>query len=80
MSGENVKIEVVGGLCELTFTPFSSTGVDPDTNPGVAFQLKSDRQCFQDRTGKFYHGVGVIGRADAIRLRDMLEIFLKNGD
>lgn len=71
-----VSMEVVGGLCRVSFTPFMSTGPDgSDTSPGVGFDLVGDYPIVQD--GKSHHW-GIIGRNDARRLRDMLEIFLKN--
>lgn len=73
-----LEIEVVGGLCKLQFRPGSSTGPQgSDTSPGVSFTLVSDHPARQFGDGKFYHGMGVIGRSDATALRDMLEIFLK---
>lgn len=68
---------MVGGMCSLQFDMGCSTGPNDDTNPGVGFQLNSPVQCFGSN-GHYRHGTGVIGRKDAARLRDALEIFLKN--
>lgn len=70
-----VEIEVVAGCCKLIFSPGDSTGVG-DTDPGVGFECVSTFVGPQ-RDGKWSIGRGVIGRADAARLRDELEVFLK---
>lgn len=76
MDDNEVTIDVVGGLCQIKFQAGCSTGKDDDTRPGVSFDLVSDHP--PSRMGdKYCHGMGVIGRKDAARLRDMLEIFLK---
>lgn len=75
-----IEMEVAGGLCSLKFVTGVSTGKPgSDTSPGVGFELSSDYPG-HERNGKWFHGMGVIGRADAARLRDELEIFLKSLD
>ena len=71
-----VEIDVVGGMCRLTFTTGVSTGASgSDTSPGVGFELVSDSAAFQ-HGDKFYLGTGVIGRSDVVKLRDALDAFL----
>lgn len=78
MSKENrVEMEVVAGLCRIGFEPGWSTGKEDGANPGIHFDLVSDYPGRQHPDGKYWHGMGVIRREDAARLRDMLEIFLK---
>jgi hypothetical protein len=79
---EELRITVVAGLCELIFSPGFSTGPDhSDTSPGIGFDgiasVASVRGAPSVR-GEIRFGHGVIGREDAAKLRDMLEIFLKN--
>lgn len=79
--GEKLTITVVAGLCELTFRTGMSTGRDDDTNPGVGFDAVATFARVKDGTavkGEIHFGSGVIRREDATKLRDMLEIFLKN--
>lgn len=71
-----VEFEVAGGMCRLQFAPGMSTGMDPETNPGIGFALIGDSPGFKARDGKFYSGMGVFSRSDAQRLRDMLDDFL----
>jgi len=74
-----VEMEVVGGMCRIKFRTGVSTGPSgSDTSPGVGFDLISDRPALQFGDGKYYHGIGVIGRSDAAALRDALELFLKS--
>jgi hypothetical protein len=74
-----IEMEVAGGLCRIKFRPGVSTGPrDSDTAPGIGFELISEIPARRFPNGMYYHGMGVIGREDATRLRDALEIFLKN--
>lgn len=73
-----VEIEIVGGLARAIFRPGCSTGSADDTRPGVGFDLVVTYIPRQMADGTFYLGCGVIGRQDAERLRNMLEIFLKS--
>ena len=75
---KTLKMEVVGGLCRISFRAGVSTGPSgSDASPGIGFELVSDHPTREIR-GKFYHGMGVIGRSDAAALRDMIEVFLKS--
>ena len=73
----SLDMEVVGGLCRLTFIPWMSTGrPGSDTHPGIGFDILSETPGFKCGE-KYTLGTGVINRTDAARLRDMLELFLK---
>lgn len=77
MNKDKIDIEVIGGMCTIIFSPAVSCGADDDGQPGVGFELCSEVPALE-YNGKYFSGTGVIGRKDAARLRDMLEIFLKN--
>jgi len=73
----DLKIEVIAGLCTLTFHPFVSTGPDDgDGRNGVGFNAVSNSKGME-REGKHYFGSGVISHKDAVELRNFLEIYLK---
>jgi hypothetical protein len=72
-----VEFEVVGGMCRLQFDPAVSCGPDEGCNPGVGFGQISDSEGFRYKDGKIHSGMGVFSRADAARLRDMLNEFLE---
>lgn len=81
---EPVIIKIDHGLCELKFSPGYSTGPSgSDTSPGIGFDIESEfvmeRVGFgwSGRSGHFTISGSVIGRAKALELRNMLEIFLK---
>jgi hypothetical protein len=75
MSNSNVEFEV-GGLYLLQFEPGCRTGSDPETQPGIGFDLISNFPA-REYNGKFHCGGGVNRRKDAVRLRDMLSDFLE---
>lgn len=74
--GKKIEIEVVAGLCKLTFNMGASTGRG-DTDPGVGFEAIARYASPQRDDGTWRFGCGVISRTDAALLRDELEIFLK---
>lgn len=78
MEAETVRVPVVGGLCELVFTPGPSCGTDPDCHPGVTFRLVTDRvrAPMPGADGTFHIGCGVFSRSHAKALRDMIDRFL----
>lgn len=81
-----IVIDIPSGCCRLTFKPWVMTGpTGCDTSPGIGFDIETsfitkiaDDSIRSMIPGKFEFGSGVISREDATRLRDMLEIFLKN--
>lgn len=74
---QKVVIPVVGGLCELAFTPGGSCGTDPDCQPGISFHFLSETgRLYRGNDGRFYGGTGVFGRSHALALRDMIDRFL----
>lgn len=75
-NSRDVRIEVAGGLCMLNFSPGYSTGREADLNPGIGFDVVSDVAVKPDKDGKYRFGSGVIGRSDAIRLRNMIDEFI----
>lgn len=77
-----IRIPVVGGLVTLIFGGPATCGSNPETRPGISFDLESDMQLFPNAAGnpRFYGGTGVISRADAralaaelIRIADAAE-------
>lgn len=74
---EAIRIDVVGGECTISFNPGHSTGHDPDTNPGILFDIEASVAFRKDVNGKYYIGAGVIRRSDVKRLREMLDGFLR---
>ena len=70
-------IDVAGGCCRLRFRSGGSTG-GSDTDPGVSFLLKSDLPAHPTSDGFYWNGMGVIGRSDAAKLRDLLDDFLNS--
>jgi hypothetical protein len=75
---EKLEVQVAGGLCRLVFEPACSTGPSGcDTSPGVGFTLISSVPARQRPNGGFYTGMGVIGRSDAVAMRDMLDAFIR---
>lgn len=78
VANDAIEIDVVGGLAKATFKPGCATGRDDDTRPGVGFDVVATHVSGPRSDGTFHVGCGVIGRHDAARLRDMLEIFLKS--
>ena len=72
-----LEIPVVGGMCILLIQSPCATGRESDTNPGVGFELISEEPAISGSHGKFYSGMGVIGRRDLRKLRDLLIDFLE---
>jgi hypothetical protein len=79
-----IVVPVVASLFDLEFTIGSSTGTDLDTRPGIGVALVPNATCGRIATpteaallAEMRPG-GVIGREAAAKLRDELEIFLKN--
>jgi len=74
-----------GGLSlKICLTPGSSCGPNPDYRPGVGMSIQSNfiidvSRPLGDRMlkGEFWTGGFVMSRTDATKLRDELEIFLK---
>lgn len=74
---DRVDFDVRGACCRIFFDPGCCVGLDDeDYRPGIAFSFVSTLQLHLFGNGTFGHGVGVIARNDAARLRDMLDKFL----
>lgn len=79
-----IVVPVAASLFDIEFTFGSSTGTDPDLRPGVGVALVPSETCSRIATESERAMLadlrpgGVIGRAEAQKLRDELEIFLKN--
>lgn len=81
MNGDKISIPVIGGMMTLRFGNVCSTGTDPDTKPGIGFELTAGAQLFPSRHGTgFYGGSGVIGRKDARLLAAALIRMANEGD
>jgi hypothetical protein len=82
---EHLELTIPTGMCKLKFDTFVSTGPDGcDTSPGIGLDIEAALVMertdtgLQPRSGRFVLGTGVIGRSQALELRNMLEVFLKN--
>ena len=73
---QTISIDVEGGGIKLHFTPGWNTGRSEDTNPGIGFEYTATIASFPKQDGTFVGGTGVFSRADATRLRDMINEFL----
>lgn len=81
MSQNKIRIPVVGGMMTLQFGGVCSTGNDPDTRPGIGFEIESESQLFQKRGQPgFYGGMGVISRTNARLLAAELIAMANVGD
>lgn len=66
MFKDSIKMEVHGGLCDLVFTPGVSTGPEgSDSRDGIGFDLFPTGE-------RLPKHMGVIGRSDAKKLRDLI--------
>lgn len=73
---DTVCMDVFGGNASISFTVGMHSGRDPQTNPGVSFELSSQSSRMYQCGGKWKAGMGIMRRADAKRLRDLLDRFL----
>jgi len=73
---DTVRFVVHGGMCELEFVPGMCCG---PAQPGIAFTMKAENNrmigpCYD---GKWHAGMGCFTLADATKLRDMLDKFIR---